>query len=96
MKQHDRETIGNTDTARRNIALKTEPAFDVKGQYGKYSARFDLEQSQRARFESDKKCKFCGFDWPHPKGPTSCQRGVKNAANVSKKIISLDVAVMRN
>jgi hypothetical protein len=23
-------------------------------------------------FESSKKCKFCGFNWPHPKGPTSC------------------------
>ena len=31
MKQHDREMIGNTDTAGRNIALKTESAFAVKG-----------------------------------------------------------------
>ena len=85
MKQHDREMFGNTDTAGQNIALKTEPAFAVKGQYGKYSARFDLEQNQRARFESDKKCKFCGFDWPHPKGPTSCPAWGKECRKCQQK-----------
>ena len=72
MKQHDREMIGNTDTAGREITVKTEPTFAVKSSYGKYSSRFQLEKNQKAMFESSKKCKFCGFNWPHPKGPTSC------------------------
>ena len=72
MKQHGREMIGNTDTAGREITFKSEPAFMVKSRYGKYSTKFDLEKNQKAMFDTNRKCKFCGFDWPHPKGPTSC------------------------
>ena len=69
MKQHDREMIGNTDTAGREITFKSEPAFTVKSRYRKYSTKFDLEKNQKAMFDTNRKCKFCGFDWPHPKGP---------------------------
>jgi predicted HicB family RNase H-like nuclease len=72
MKQHDREMIGNTDTAGREITFKSEPAFTVKSRYRKYSAKFDLGKNQKAMFDTNRKCKFCGFDWPHPKRPTSC------------------------
>jgi hypothetical protein len=33
---------------------------------------FDLEKNQKALFDTNRKCKFCGFDCPHPKRPTSC------------------------
>ena len=41
MQQHNRQMIGNTDTAGREIVLKQEPAFAVKKRVGKY----ELEKS---------------------------------------------------
>ena len=64
--------IGNTDTVGREIVLKQEPAFAVKKPAGKYSGKYDLEKSHKEAFETAKKCKFCGFNWPHANGQISC------------------------
>ena len=85
MRQHNKEMIGNTDTSGREITLKSEPTFAVKGRYGKYSGRYELEKNQREIFEASKKCKFCGFDWPHPKGQVSCPAWGKECHKCSQK-----------
>ena len=72
MQQHNRQMIGNTDTAGREIVLKQEPAFAVKKRVGKYSGKYELEKSHKEAFEAAKKCKFCGFNWPHANGQISC------------------------
>ena len=72
MQQHNRQMIGNTDTAGRQIVLKQEPAFAVKKRVGKYSGKYELEKGHKEAFETIKKCKFCGFNWPHANGQISC------------------------
>ena len=85
MQQHNRQMIGNTDTARREIVLKQEPAISVKKRVGKYSGKYELEKSHKEAFETTKKCKFCGFNWPHVNGQISCPAWGKECHKCSQK-----------
>jgi hypothetical protein len=96
MKQHDREMIGNTDTAGREITFKSEPAFTVKSRYGKYSATFDLEKNQKALFDTNRKCKFVGLIGYIPRDQQVVRHGEKNVVSVCRKIILLHVVRKKN
>ena len=98
----NREMTGNLDTAGREVAVKQEKtdietAYAVRNRYGKYSKRYELDQTQRqyyssqnkgkteARSETSKLCNFCGYAWPHLGGQTKCPAYQKECRNCGRK-----------
>ena len=74
----NREMTGNIDTAGRDVTVKVEKtdietAYAVKGRFGKYSNKYELDQTQTHNYSSQNKCKtevgsgtsklcnFCGY-----------------------------------
>ena len=72
----------NHDTAGIEVTVileKTdiETAYAVKSRFGRYSNRYELDQTQKRNYSSQNKdktevgsrtsklCNFCGYAWPH-------------------------------
>ena len=97
----NREMTGNLDTAGREVAVKLEKtdietAYAVKNRYGKYSKRYELDQTQRSTILARIKVRL-KLGVRHPSCATSVAilghilGGKQNVLHTKKNVETVDV-----